>query len=412
MRELGRSLLGELGRRRAVELREQPRRLVEVEGADLDELLAGALAEPVRKQQMKVGARALREAGIRDLADEHVLELEGLLAADRGALLAKHEVAEEQVVEQRDDVLDIRGEVSERAADEDAAHDGRALDEATRRGGKPVDARGDQRLERVGDPLLPALGLLREGADRLLHEQRVSLGLRQHGLDVDRHVDLGGELPDERGAFGVGQCLELERDGAQAATAPRRAHVEQLGPGEADEEHRRRANPRSEVLDHLQQRLLPPVDVLEHEHERLCRRELLGPGANRPRDLLLAALAFDRLEHANRETEQVGDRLVLARVAQLLERLLDRVVVGDAGRGLDHLGDRPVGHALSVREAAAPEHGCALEPVDELAREPALANAGLAVERDERRASVSDGAGVRVLEQLELGLAADERRRQ
>ena len=51
-------------------------------------------------------------------------------------------------------------------------------------------------------------------------------------------------------------------------------------------------------------------------------------------------------------------------------------------------------------------------PVDELAREPALADAGLAVDRDERRAAVAHRARERVLEQLELGLAADERRRE
>ena len=74
------------------------------------------------------------------------------------------------------------------------------------------------------------------------------------------------------------------------------------------------------MLDQLEQRLLAPVDVLEHEHERLRLGELLGPGAGGPGDLLLAALALDRLEHADGETEQVGDRLVLAAVAQLLLR--------------------------------------------------------------------------------------------
>ena len=41
--------------------------------------------------------------------------------------------------------------------------------------------------------------------------------------------------------------------------------------------------------------------------------------------------------------------------AQLRDRLLNRVVVGDPGRDLDHLGERPVGDALAVRERAADE---------------------------------------------------------
>ena len=66
------------------------------------------------------------------------------------------------------------------------------------------------------------------------------------------------------------------------------------------------------MLDQLEQRLLGPVDVLEDEHERLRVGELRRPLARRPGDLLLAPLALDRLEHAGREAEQVGDRVVAA----------------------------------------------------------------------------------------------------
>jgi hypothetical protein len=85
------------------------------------------------------------------------------------------------------------------------------------------------------------------------------------------------------------------------------------------------------MLDELQQRLLAPVDVLEQQHQRLRGRELLGPGADGPGDLLLAALALNGLQHSHREPEQVGDRLVLARLAELLVRAFERVVVRDAG---------------------------------------------------------------------------------
>ena len=107
------------------------------------------------------------------------------------------------------------------------------------------------------------------------------------------------------------------------------------------------------VLDQLEQRLLGPVDVLEDEDQRLRLRHQLRPLARRPRDLLLAALAVDGLEHAGGEAEQVGDRLGRAALAQLLDRDVERVVVGDVGRALDHLGERPVRDALAVRKAAA-----------------------------------------------------------
>ena len=139
-------------------------------------------------------------------------------------------------------------------------------------------------------------------------------------------------------------------------------------------------------------------------------REGLHDLARGPRDLLRAALALERLEHPGREAEHVGDRLLLAARPELLEGLLERVVVGDAGRGLDHLRERPVRDALAVREAAAREDARALQAVDELAREAALADARLAEDREQVRAAVAHRSREGVREQLELRLAADERR--
>src|SRR5439155_6745415 len=92
-----------------------------------------------------------------------------------------------------------------------------------------------------------------------------------------------------------------------------------------------------------------------------------------------------------------------------LERLVDRVVVVDPGGGLDHLGERPVRDPLAIGEAAAGQHDGALDSLDELACEAALADARLAVDRDEMDAAVAHGPRQRDPEQLELRLAADER---
>ena len=109
------------------------------------------------------------------------------------------------------------------------------------------------------------------------------------------------------------------------------------------------------------------------------------------------------------QPDQIGDSIVLAARAELLERLLERLVVGDPDRRLDHLGERPVRHALAVRQAAALEHARAVHGVDELAGQAALADARLAVDREDVGAAVAQRSLVRVLEQLQLGLAADER---
>ena len=81
------------------------------------------------------------------------------------------------------------------------------------------------------------------------------------------------------------------------------------------------------MLDQLEQRLLRPVNVFEYEHERLLLRHSLRPLARGPGDLLLAALRVNGLEHAGGEAEQVGDHLVLAGDAELLDRDVERVVV-------------------------------------------------------------------------------------
>jgi len=203
---------------------------------------------------------------------------------------------------------------------------------------------------------------------------------------------------------------ELDRSGADAAAAPAGTEVEQLGPGEAEDQQRRLAHPGGEVLDQLEQRFLGPVNVLEEQDERLLLRDPLCPFARCPGDLLRARLRLDRLEHARGQPEQVGHGLVLAERAQLLDRDVERVVVRDPGRALDHLGERPVGDALAVGKAPAGEHGRALERVRELARQTALADPGLAVDREQVRAAVAQGALVGVLQQIQLGVAADERR--
>jgi hypothetical protein len=75
-----RGLVSQLGRWAAVELGDQGRRLVEMVGADLEQLLAGALAQPVGEALVQVGPRGLGETRIRHLADQHVLETVGGLA--------------------------------------------------------------------------------------------------------------------------------------------------------------------------------------------------------------------------------------------------------------------------------------------------------------------------------------------
>ena len=401
---------GELGRDCAVELLEQRGRLLEVIGTDLDELLSGPFVQPVGELDVELGPRSLDEPGVGDVANEHVLEAVRMLAGDRGAALTGDEVAQQQVVEHRLDFLELGHQVSDGAFPEDAADHRRALEQALLVLRQPVDAGGDHRLERVGDPLggRPAL---EQHPRRLLDEERVPLGLLEQRAALGRRQLAIGEQRVEQFLALLGrQRLELDRRRAQAAAAPAGADVEQLGPREADDQQGCVLDPLGEVLDQLEQRLLGPVNVLEDEDQRLCIGQLRRPLAGGPGDLFLAPLGLDPLEHADGEREQVGDGVVAAAGAQLRDGLLDGIVVRDPGSHFDHLRDRPVRDAFTVRERAATEDRGALDAGDELPRQPALADPRLRVDREQMGALVADHARERVVQQLELELAGDEAR--
>ena len=83
--------------------------------------------------------------------------------------------------------------------------------------------------------------------------------------------------------------------------------------------------------------------------------------------------------------------------------------------GLHDLAERPERDAVAVREAAAlpPEDELrpVVDPVAELGEQPGLADARLARHGDELDLRLADHALERVLEQPQLAVAADERRR-
>ncbi len=97
----------------------------------------------------------------------------------------------------------------------------------------------------------------------------------------------------------------------------------------------------------------------------------------------------------------------------LLHREVRRVGVEDAGVALQDLRERPVRHAVAVRQAPSPEdQRCgihALGRVEELTREPGLADAGVAVEGHEVRTTIPRHPFVDAAQHIELSIAPDHR---
>jgi len=133
--------------------------------------------------------------------------------------------------------------------------------------------------------------------------------------------------------------LEQDRGGVQLAAAPGWPFVEELRPGEADDESADVPNRVGEVLDQVEQRRLAPVNVLEDEQKWPLMRERLDEPAHRPERLLLDGPAC---AGADRGVETLSDGI---RIWAALEQLADAAT---GGRLPDDLPHGPEGDPFPV----------------------------------------------------------------
>ncbi len=176
--------------------------------------------------------------------------------------------------------------------------------------------------------------------------------------------------------------------------------------------------PLGNVLDELEQALVGPVDVLEHEDRRSLLADPLEEGApGREQLLALERAKFLQPEQA----EQLWlDPAPLALIGDIFVeggcdlRSCRRMVVafGEPGTLTDHFAERPERDALAVGRGAAlmPEHALD-EPVDvlkELPGQAALAGPCLAGDRHKPQPPLACCRMEEVLEQSELLIASDE----
>ena len=181
---------------------------------------------------------------------------------------------------------------------------------------QPVDARGDQRLQRVGDALRQiAVAALRRACGSVSSTNSglpSVLSSRSARAPRDQAPRRRASASTSSSALGLAQRLELDRGGAHPASAPAGPDVEQLGPREAEI---RSGDSRTQCARcSISSRSGSSAQWMSSKTSTSgwTSGELVGPSRGGPGDLLAAALALDRLEHAGGEPEQVGDRLVLA----------------------------------------------------------------------------------------------------
>ncbi len=178
--------------------------------------------------------------------------------------------------------------------------------------------------------------------------------------------------------------------------------------------------PVEQVLDEVEQARVGPLHVLEGEHRRVALGQALeeeAPGGEEV--LLVASLVLGQPEQVREpRLEEVPllavEDVLLQRGVQLGLRGRRFLVLGDAAAHAHHVGERPVGHALAVGEAApaVPVDGLgdAVEVLVELPRQPRLADAGDAGDGDEVGLLLVGAAVEEVLDLPQLAVTPDERR--
>ena len=140
------------------------------------------------------------------------------------------------------------------------------------------------------------------------------------------------------------------------------------------------ASPIEEIIDEVEQAVIGPLKILEDEHDRMRRCHALEEEAPRREEILLVRRApLRKAEQMRQARLEEGAFVRVAddpgkRLAQLRERRLRPLVLGDAHAHTHHLRKRPVRDAFAIGEAAAavPAH-LVDEPVDALLELPAEA---------------------------------------
>ena len=206
------------------------------------------------------------------------------------------------------------------------------------------------------------LAALEQNARVLLGVQRVAAGAGEQrflGLRVEQRL-LEQRLDEARGVV-VGERRERDRQRVRLAAAPARPPLQELGARGAEHEQRHAARALDELVDEVEQRVVGPVQILEHEHQRPPlgqRLEEAAPGGER-----LSALRSPRSSSAETDErpQMALEPLRLGRVdprladgaAELLLGLLGGSRLEDARLRLDDLGQRPERHAVAVGKRAA-----------------------------------------------------------
>ena len=181
--------------------------------------------------------------------------------------------------------------------------------------------------------------------------------------------------------------------------------VEQVGPGEAEDENRSLPGPADHVLDQLEEGWFRPLEVVEAHDQRLLARDVLEQPPDGPHRLFRRRRA---IADPDRRGHLACDPLP---VRFPCEQLVEPAPSQPAGCIANDVPQGPVRDPLSVREAAADEHRRLVANLgQELSRQPGLADPRGAENRDEAGRLIAYRLLERGAQLRKLVLSPDHRR--
>ena len=224
--------------------------------------------------------------------------------------------------------------------------------------------------------------LILERRGELLQVQGVAFRRLAHVIDDSircRSQQVPGHPPRIRGR----QRWERRRDRARLPRRPRRVVFEELGPGQAQEEHRA-VDPLGDRVGQVEHRPLRPMQILEQHHQGPLGRDHLEQASNRP-----GRLRSERLSDAEDLREAIAHRGGVRLTDQpFAEPLGDLVGLspGASRRLGQQLDQRREGDAVAVGGSLPDEdRRQALGRLPELRGQSRLPDAGRRQDRDENR---------------------------
>ena len=133
-----------------------------------------------------------------------------------------------------------------------------------------------------------------------------------------------------------------------SSPTPTGPDLEQLRPCDAQQQGGGVPHPVREVLDQVEERRFGPMDVVEHDDERVRAGEVLEHLADSPERVLGRARLGPAEQSCRRARRSILRPARRPRASRASRADRPRVALGDAGRPLDHLSEREERDAFAV----------------------------------------------------------------